>query len=86
MLGIITVDDAIDVLTAAQTADLLGIGGVHGEENAAPYFTVPILKVIRQRLIWLILLFVGGSITSGVLEAFSVETRRGGGAIWFSRC
>ncbi len=73
MLGIITVDDAIDVLTAAQTADLLGIGGVHGEENAAPYFTVPILKVIRQRLIWLILLFVGGSITSGVLEAFSVE-------------
>ncbi len=73
MLGIITVDDAIDVLTAAQTADLLSIGGLPGEAGSAPYFTVPIMKVIRQRLVWLVLLFVGGSITSGVLEAFSLE-------------
>jgi magnesium transporter len=73
MLGIITVDDAIDVLTAAQTSDLLSIGGLPGEAGSAPYFTVPILRVIRQRLVWLILLFVGGSITSGVLETFSVE-------------
>lgn len=73
MLGIITVDDAIDVLTAAQTSDLLSIGGLPGEAGASPYFTVPIFRVIRQRLVWLILLFVGGSITSGVLEAFSEE-------------
>jgi magnesium transporter len=73
MLGIITVDDAIDVLTAAQTSDLLSIGGLPGEAGSAPYFTVPILRVIRQRLVWLVLLFVGGSITSGVLESFSVE-------------
>jgi magnesium transporter len=73
MLGIITVDDAIDVLTAAQTSDLLSIGGLPGEAGSAPYFTVPILRVIRQRFVWLILLFIGGSITSGVLESFSVE-------------
>jgi magnesium transporter len=73
MLGIITVDDAIDVLTEAQTQDVLSIGGLPGEAAAGAYFTVPIFKVIRQRLVWLILLFVGGSITSGVLEAFSME-------------
>lgn len=73
MLGIITVDDAIDVLTAAQSADLLGIGGIPGEANIEPYFTIPILQVIRKRFVWLVLLFVGGSITSGVLQAFSSE-------------
>lgn len=73
MLGIITVDDAIDVLTAAQSADLLGIGGIPGEANIEPYFTIPILQVIRKRFVWLVLLFVGGSITSGVLQAFSGE-------------
>ena len=73
MLGIITVDDAIDVLTEAQTEDVLSIGGLPGEATAGAYFTVPMFRVIRQRLVWLILLFVGGSITSGVLEAFSAE-------------
>ena len=73
MLGIITVDDALDVLTEAETEDVLSIGGLPGEAATGAYFTVPIFKVIRQRLVWLILLFVGGSITSGVLEAFSGE-------------
>lgn len=73
MLGIITVDDAIDVLMAAQTEDMLGIGGLPGEASAAPYFTVPILRVIRQRFIWLILLFIGGSITAQVLHLFQNE-------------
>jgi magnesium transporter len=73
MLGIITVDDAIDVLTAAQSADLLSIGGLPGEAAVEPYFTVPIFKVIRQRFVWLILLFVGGSITSAVLHSYSAE-------------
>lgn len=73
MLGIITVDDAIDVLTAAQTEDMLGIGGLPGEASAAPYFTVPIMRVIRQRFVWLILLFIGGSITAQVLHLFQDE-------------
>jgi magnesium transporter len=73
MLGIITVDDAIDVLTEAQTEDLLSIGGVSGDASSAPYFTVPILRVISQRFRWLAFLFLAGFITSAVLEGFQEE-------------
>lgn len=73
MLGIITVDDAIDVLTQAQTEDLLGIGGMGGESASEPYFSVPMFQVIRQRFVWLVFLFVAGFITSGVLSAFQNE-------------
>jgi magnesium transporter len=73
MLGIITVDDAIDVLTQAQTEDLLGIGGMGGESASEPYFSVPIFQVIRQRFVWLVFLFVAGFITSYVLSVFQNE-------------
>lgn len=73
MLGIITVDDAIDVLTQAQTEDLLGIGGMGGDAAGEPYFSVPMFQVIRQRFIWLVFLFVAGFITSHVLSIFQNE-------------
>jgi magnesium transporter len=73
MLGIITVDDAIDVLTQAQTEDLLGIGGMGGESAGEPYFSVPMFQVIRQRFVWLVFLFVAGFITSHVLSVFQNE-------------
>ncbi len=73
MLGIITVDDAIDVLVQAQTEDLLGIGGIGGDSASEPYFSVPMFQVIRQRFVWLVFLFVAGFITSFVLSTFQNE-------------
>ena len=73
MLGIITVDDAIDVLTAAQTSDLLSIGGLPGEASVAPYFTVPIPQVVRQRFVWLVILFLAEFMTNNVLRHFEHE-------------
>jgi len=73
MLGIITVDDAIDVLTQAQTEDLLNIGGMGGESAGEPYFSVPMFQVIRQRFVWLVFLFVAGFITSYVLSVSQYE-------------
>lgn len=75
MLGIVTVDDVIDVLVQEQTEDALRFGGVEGGGAILdqPYFTVPIPTVIRRRVGWLLLLFVAETFTGGVLRIFEHE-------------
>lgn len=72
MLGIITVDDVIDVLVAESTEDVLRFGGVESG-NDQPYFTVPVLRAVRRRVIWLLLLFLAGTLTSTVIRLFEDE-------------
>jgi magnesium transporter len=77
MLGIITVDDVIDVLVSEGTEDVLRFGGVSsGDGMEQPYFTVPMLRVVRKRVVWLLLLFLAGTLTSSVLSAFENELER----------
>jgi magnesium transporter len=75
MLGIITIDDATDVLTTENTEDILKFGGVTltNEVEDQPYFTMPIFKVIRQRFVWLLLLFLADTLTGNVLRIFEDE-------------
>jgi magnesium transporter len=77
MLGIITVDDVIDVLLSEGTEDVLRFGGVgSGDGMEQPYFTVPIPRVVRKRIVWLMLLFLAGTLTGSVLSAFENELER----------
>ncbi|MBZ0292289.1 MAG: magnesium transporter [Anaerolineae bacterium] len=71
MLGIITVDDIIDVLTEENTEDILRFGGVEGGGVDQPYFTIPLLKVIRSRFGWLLLLMVADTLTGTVMRLFN---------------
>jgi magnesium transporter len=73
MLGIITVDDVIDVLVQEMTEDVLRFGGVEGGIIDQPYFTVPILRVVRKRVAWLLLLFLAETFTGSVLRLFESE-------------
>ncbi len=72
MLGIVTVDDVIDVLVQESTEDVLRFGGVEGGAGE-PYFTVPILRAVRRRVGWLMLLFFTGTITVSVLDRFESQ-------------
>lgn len=74
MLGVITVDDVIDVLVAEGGEDILKFGG--GESGQAlnqPYFTISMQTVVFRRLGWLLLLFVAGTLTGSVLRYFEEE-------------
>lgn len=75
MLGIITVDDIIDVLVEENTEDALRFAGVEsgGGSFDQPYFTVGIPTVIRRRVGWLLLLFVAETFTGSVLRLFESE-------------
>ncbi len=70
MLGIITVDDVIDVLVQESTEDVLRLGAIQEGATDETYFSVPIWRAIRRRIGWLLLLFLTGMITVNVLSYF----------------
>jgi magnesium transporter len=73
MIGIITADDVIDVLASENAEDLLKFGAVGSGTEEEPYFTIPIQTVVARRVGWLLLLFVGGTLTASVLQYFEAE-------------
>jgi magnesium transporter len=73
VVGFVTVDDVIDVLIEEQTEDLLRMAAVEPGAMDKPYFDNPILRVVRKRIGWLLLLFVAGTLTSAVLHKFENE-------------
>lgn len=66
MLGIITVDDIIDVLVEEQTEDMLKFGGVSGEEDKSNR----IFESVRTRLPWLLINLVTASFSAFVVSKF----------------
>lgn len=67
LVGIVTVDDTIDILEAEATEDIYALGGVQSDgEN---YFQTNLFKVARQRVVWLLVLLFTNTLTSGVIRA-----------------
>jgi magnesium transporter len=73
LVGFVTVDDVIDVLVEEQTEDLLRMAGVEPGALDKPYFDNPILRVVRKRIGWLMLLFVAEMFTGTVLRHYEGE-------------
>ncbi|RAL26862.1 magnesium transporter [Thermoflavimicrobium daqui] len=67
--GIITVDDVVDVIQEEATEDFQKMGG--SSPLSEPYFKTSTWELFRKRIIWLLVLFIGGAYTANVLEKFS---------------
>jgi len=70
MVGFVTVDDVIDVLTEEATEDVLKMAAVNPDAGGRSYFDYPLAAIVRNRVGWLLLLFVAGSFTSAVLRHY----------------
>jgi len=68
LLGIITADDAADVLLEEAGEDIERLGGSQPLEE--PYLRASILHLFRKRVLWLLVLFIGGAFTGSVLNNF----------------
>jgi len=68
ILGIVTVDDVIDVLSDEQTEDLQKISGIEPLEQ--PYFRVRIFPMVRKRASWLVGIFLGELFTGTALRHY----------------
>jgi magnesium transporter len=71
MLGIITVDDVLDVAEQEATEDILKMGAV--EMLDAPYLNVGLFEMVRKRAAWLAVLFVGEMFTATAMSYFEGE-------------
>ncbi len=68
LLGVITIDDIVDVLTQEQTEDVQKLGGV--EPLDVPYFQTSFVSFIRKRGVWLLALFLGEFFTQTALRHY----------------
>lgn len=71
LLGIVTVDDILDLQEEETTEDMQKIGGVEALEE--PYMDSPLLELVRKRAVWLVVLFVGQMLTATVMDVFQDE-------------
>jgi len=71
LLGVITVDDLVEVLEEEATEDIQRLGGA--EPLDRPYLDSGVLSVAWKRLGWLALLFITGTLTGSVLRYFQRE-------------
>jgi magnesium transporter len=72
LVGIITHDDAMDILRQEQTEDMLAFGGVSRKAEASEetYWQGRIVEAVRRRIGWLLLLFLAGTLTKYVSHFF----------------
>lgn len=74
LLGIVTVDDIMDVAEEETTEDIQKQAAVQVLEE--PYSEVPIIKMIKKRAGWLSLLFIGEMFTASAMAIFEEEIAR----------
>lgn len=68
ILGLITVDDAMEVLEAEATEDAFRSGG--SEPLKEPYLTATVMTLAKKRGTWLIVLILAAFLTINVMEFF----------------
>ena len=71
LLGIVTVDDMLDIMEAETTEDVQKIGGTEAFDE--PYFKISILRLAQKRGVWLIVLFLGEMLTATAMSFFQDE-------------
>jgi magnesium transporter len=74
LVGIVTVDDIMDVIEESNTEDIQKFGGVEALDY--PYASTSIVKLVSKRASWLIILFLGEMMTSNVMKHFEGELAR----------
>lgn len=71
MLGIVTIDDMLWILNEEHTEDIQKIGGTEALDE--PYLDMPLMRLIKKRVGWLIILFIGEMLTASVMAYFEDE-------------
>ncbi|MCV9994710.1 magnesium transporter [Paeniglutamicibacter sp. ZC-3] len=68
LVGILTVDDALRILEEAESEDAARSGGT--EPLRRPYLATPVRSIVRARVVWLLVLALGATLTVKVIGAF----------------
>jgi magnesium transporter len=71
LLGIVTIDDVLWVANEEFSEDMQKIGGT--EALNEPYLEIPLARLFKKRVVWLIVLFLGEMLTASAMGYFQDE-------------
>lgn len=74
MVGLVTIDDLIDVVIEEATEDAQKMGAVSPIEDG--YFRTGFFEYWKSRVTWLVVLFLGGFLTATVMQRFEADLSR----------
>jgi magnesium transporter len=71
LLGIVTIDDILWVASEEFSEDIQKIGGTQALDQ--PYLEMPIFRLFKKRITWLVVLFLGEMLTATAMKFFEAE-------------
>ena len=71
LIGIVTIDDALDIAEGDATKEIQKIGG--SEALDEPYMAITFWRMVRKRAGWLVILFLGEMLTATAMGFFEGE-------------
>lgn len=71
LLGIVTIDDVLWVANEEFSEDMQKFGGTEALDE--PYLEMPLMKLFKKRVVWLIVLFLGEMLTASAMGYFEDE-------------
>lgn len=74
IVGIVTVDDVLDVAEEEATEDIHKLAGMGALEE--PFTKMPILRLVQKRAPWLIVLLIGQMLTASAMGMFQDQISR----------
>jgi magnesium transporter len=74
LLGFVTIDDVLWVASEEFSEDMQKMGGTEALDE--PYLEIPILKLFKKRVVWLIVLFLGEMLTATAMGHYEEEIQR----------
>ena len=74
LLGIVTIDDILWVASEEFSEDMQKMGGT--EALNEPYLEIPIFKLFKKRIVWLLALFLGEMLTATAMSHYENEIQK----------
>lgn len=68
LVGIITIDDVIDIIEQENTEDFQKMAAM--EPNEEPYLKTPALSLAKHRIMWLLVLMISATVTGRIIQGF----------------
>ena len=67
LVGVVTIDDTMDILEEEATEDIYALGGVQADGDN--YFQTNLVTVARKRVVWLFVLLITNTVTGTIIRS-----------------
>lgn len=70
LVGIVTVDDAIDVMEEEHTEDMAKMAAIMPLEEENDYFGMTVFSHAKQRILWLVVLMLSSTVSGAIITSY----------------